>query len=59
MMSSRTKVIDALQSKQLESIQRRASQIILNDIKYNVACIDLGLPSPHERRHELSDRLFF
>jgi len=46
------------QSKQLESIQRRACQVILNYMKFSDACIVLGLPSLHERRHELSERLF-
>ena len=50
--------ITGQQSKQPESIQRLAFQIILNDMKYKDACIVLGLPSRHERRHELRERLF-
>ena len=47
--------ITGQQSKQLESIQRQACQIILNHRKYSDACSDLGLSSLHERRHELSE----
>ena len=47
------------QSKQLNSIQRRACQIILNDDRtYSDACTVLGLPSLHDRRHKLCRRLF-
>jgi len=38
--------------------QQVACQIIPSYMKYNDACIVLGLPSLHERRHELSERLF-
>jgi len=45
------------QSKSLDSIQRRACQIILSDRTYNDACSVLGLPSIHVRRQELSQKL--
>jgi len=50
--------ITGQQSKQLESIERRAYQIILNDMKYSDACIFIGLPCLHDMRHELSHNLF-
>ena len=34
------------------------AELAWHDMEYNDACIVLRLPSLHERRHELSERLF-
>jgi len=50
--------ITGQQSKHLDSIQRRACQIILNDRTHSGTCTVLGLPSLHDRRHKQCQRLF-
>jgi len=50
--------ITSQQSKSMDSIQRRACQIILSDRTYSDACSVLGLPRLHIRHQELSQKLF-